>query len=617
MNTERPDHEDAVETATAGSAGTARDAGARGGAAGPAGEPPERAAEAPENGAPGNGAPEGGAPEKRTPETGMPAGPERGTGGGGSAGQGGGPGGGQGQGGDGAPGGGGGGRPGRGRSPLVAASVAAAVLLVGGGAYLATSASGASEDRTDTAASGGGHGTPPPLVLDDHVSAGASTGAGTGGPGGAGGSGGAHGIAPGEPDPYGTTYRAVGTLPGSPGSAPVYTARGEVTRDEAARLAAALGITVTPVADGQVWRAGNAKDGGGPVLRIGRSAPGSWTFDRYAPGTDDCKGVVCGRGPAAPAAHPVGVAAAMKAAAPVLKAAGQDGAKVDASRTQGAQRVVNADPVVGGLPTQGWATSLVLDAQGRVTGGSGQLEAPVKGDTYPVLDARRTLELMNAAQGTDRRAGIGGCAEPVPLKDRLETPCGASGPGKGTRNTLTVDKAVFGLAAHPSGGRQTLVPSWLFRVRGAAGQDAFTVTYPAVDPKYLASSGAPTGQAEPRPRGSAPSGPAAGAGTAAPAVREVRPAGYSAHGRDLTVTFEGGVCADYRVSAREDSGRVTVTVTETPWRGKVCIMIAKVFHRTVRLDRPLDGRAVVGPDGRAIPSRAAGAGLPQSGTPVR
>nr|BFD85266.1 membrane protein [Streptomyces sp. Xyl84] len=612
MNTERPDHEDAVETATAGSAATARDAGARGGAAGPAGEPSGRAAEASENGALENGA-----PEKTNPEEGTPAGPERGAGGGGgNAGQGGGPGGEQGDGGDGEPGEGGGGRLGRGRSPLVAASVAAAVLLAGGGgAYLATSASGASGDRTDTAASGG-HGTPPPLVLDDHSGA-ASAGAGTGGPGGAGGSGGANGIAPGEPAPYGTTYQAVGTLPGGPGSAPVYTARGEVTRDEAARLAAALGITGTPVADGQAWRVGNAKDGGGPVLRIGRSAPGTWTFDRYAPGTDDCKGVVCGHDPAAPAAHPVGVAAAMRAAAPVLKAAGQDDAKVDASRTQGAQRVVNADPVVGGLPTQGWATSLILDPQGAVIGGSGQLAAPVKADTYPVLDARRTLELMNAAPDTDRRTGIGGCAEPVPLKDRLETPCGASGPGKGTRNTLTVEKAVFGLAAHPSGGRQTLVPSWLFRVRGAAGQDAFTVTYPAVDPKYLASSGATAGQTEPRPSGSDPSGPAAGAGTAAPATREVRPAGYSAHGRGLTVTFEGGVCADYRVSAREDSGRVTVTVTETPWRGKVCIMIAKVFHRTVHLDRPLDGRAVVGPDGRAIPSRAAGAGLPQSGTPVR
>ncbi|WP_037855877.1 hypothetical protein [Streptomyces sp. NRRL S-340] len=604
MNTERPDHEDAVETATAGSAGTARDAGAPGGA-GPAGKSSGRAAEAPESGAPENGAPGNGAQEKGTP-----AGPERGAGGGsGGAGSGGE----QGEGGDGEPGGGG--RPGRGRSPLVAASVAAAVLLVGGGgAYLSTSASGASGDRTDTAAPGG-HGTPPPLVLDDHVLAATNTGAGTGG--GVGGSGGANGIAPGEPDPYGTTYKAVGTLPGGPGSAPVFTARGEITRDEAARLAAALGITGTPVADGQAWRVGNVKDGGGPVLRIGRSAPGTWTFDRYAPGTDDCKGVVCGHDPAAPAAHPVGVAAALKAAAPVLKAAGQDDAKVDASRTQGAQRVVNADPVVGGLPTQGWATSLILDPQGGVIGGSGQLGRPVKGDTYPVLDARRTLDLMNAAPGADRRTGVGGCTGPVPLKDRLETPCGASGPGKGTRNTLTVEKAVFGLAAHPSGGRQTLVPSWLFRVRGAAGQDAFTVTYPAVDPKYLASSSAPAGQAEPRPGGSDPSGPAAGTGTAAPAVREVRPAGYSAHGRDLTVTFEGGVCADYRVSAREDSGRVTVTVTETPWRGKVCIMIAKVFHRTVRLDRPLDGRAVVGADGRAIPSRAAGAGLPQSGTPVR
>ncbi|MFB7596245.1 hypothetical protein [Streptomyces sp. NPDC056160] len=532
----------------------------------------------------------------------------------------GGAGGGEGEGDGGESGEGGGGRFRRGRGPLVAASVAAAVLLVGGGgAYLATGASGGNEDRTGTAASGG-HGTPPPLVLDDHVSTGTATEAGAGATGGTGATGGANGIAPGEPNPYGAVYQAAGTLPAGPGSAPVYTARGQVTRDEAARLAAALGITGTPVTDGQAWQVGNAKDGAGPVLRVGRSAPGNWTFNRYVPGTDDCKGkgVLCAHDPVAPAAHPVSVAAAMKAAAPVLKAAGQDDAKADASGTMGAQRVVDADPVVGGLPTHGWATSLTVGPQGEVIGGSGRLKAPVETDTYPVLSARRTLELMNAAPGTGHRMGIGGCASPVPLKDRLEAPCGtsasgagasaagstASAPGSGARDTLTVEKAVFGLAAHPSGGRQALVPSWLFQVRGATGPDAFTVTYPAVDPKYLAAPGG--------------SGGSNGSGdTAAPATREVRPAGYSAHGKDLTVTFEGGVCADYRVSAKEESGRVTVTVTETPWQGKVCIMIAKVYHRTVHLDRALEGRSVVGPDGRAVPSRAAGAGLPQSGTPVR
>lgn len=42
--------------------------------------------------------------------------------------------------------------------------------------------------------------------------------------------------------------------------------------------------------------------------------------------------------------------AAKKAAVPVLKALGQDDAKLDASELMGAVRVVNADPKVGACP---------------------------------------------------------------------------------------------------------------------------------------------------------------------------------------------------------------------------------------------------------------------------
>ncbi|MFI5682520.1 hypothetical protein [Streptomyces sp. NPDC051636] len=470
-------------------------------------------------------------------------------------------------------------RPARRRSSAIVASVAAAVLLAGGGgAYLAATANGASGGGTGSAASGG---TPPPLALDGYSA-----------------SGGTNGIAPGEPNPYGITYQADGTLPGGPGSAPVYRAGGEVTEDEVARLAEALGVDGAPVADGQTWRVGSGKDGSGPSLQVARQAPGTWTFSRYAPGTDNCRKItVCAQDPAAPVTDRVSETAAKKAAAPVLKALGQDDAKVDASQVMGAQRVVNADPVVGGLPTYGWTTGLTVDRQGELVGGHGELKAPVKGDTYPVLGAKKTLDLMNAAPTTDHRMGIGGCASPVPLKDRLEQPCGspASPSAVPAQDTVTVGKAVFGLAAHSVGGRQALVPSWLFQVRAAGAQDAFTVTYPAVDPKYLASPGTPS---------STPS--------ASPAEQSVKVTGYSTAGNSLTVAFEGGVCADYKASATEDSGKVTVTVTETPWPDKVCVMIAKVYHRTVHLEKPLGDRRVVGSDGRAIPRERPGARLPKA-----
>ncbi|MGW5637564.1 hypothetical protein [Streptomyces sp. NPDC003832] len=475
------------------------------------------------------------------------------------------------------------------RSPAIIASVAAAVLLVGGGgAYLAATASdgsgGSDGAGGDTSSGASGTGTPPPLALDGH----------------AGGSGG--GIAPGEPNPYGATFEADGALPDGPGSAAVYRTAGEVGAEEVARLAGALGVEGKPVLQGESWRIG-AKDGYGPVLQVNRQAPGTWTFQRYAQGPDACESAtVCTQKPGGPGVDPVGEAAAKKAAAPVLKAVGQDGAKLDASQVMGSQRVVNADPVIGGLPTYGWTTGVTVGAEGEVIGGSGQLKAPAKSDTYPVLSAEKTLELMNTAPGGAPRAGVGGCASPVPLEE--QDPCGE--PGKPVKpETVEVEKAVFGLAAHQVDGRQALVPSWLFQVRAAGAQDPFTVTHPAVEPEFLTSTAPSAGPADPAsPRPSEPG--------AEPSDQEVTVEGYTAEGRELTVAFTGGVCADYEVSARESGDEVTVTVTETPWPDKVCIMIAKNYHRTVQLDEPLGDRKVVGSDGGAVPLEKPGARLPDT-----
>nr|WP_244904679.1 hypothetical protein [Streptomyces prasinopilosus] len=478
---------------------------------------------------------------------------------------------------------------GRRRSPGLAAAVAAAVLLVGGGgAYLAAGA--ADGPGGGVAPGANGDGTPPPLTLDAHAE------------------GGTHGIAPGEPNPYGAAYRADGPLPEGPDAAPVYRARGQITEAQVARLAEALDVGGKPVAEGGSWRIGG-KDGSGPTLRVDRSAPGTWTFSRYAPGPDACdgKGGTCeappvGGGPA------VSEEAAKKAAAPVLKAVGQDDAKLDAGQRTGVKRVVNAEPVVGGLPTYGWTTGVVVGAGGEVVGGSGRLSAPVKADTYPVMGAEEALELLNTAPGAGERAEIGGCATPVPLEgDGAQAPQDPCAPATTlpVKDTVTVEKAVFGLAAHSVDGQQALVPSWLFEVRPTKTQDGGTVTYPAVEPEYLAprerSGETGTGPAEPG-HGDRP--------TSAPATREVPVEGYTAEGRELTVTFTGGVCADYGTTADESGGRVTVTVTETSRPDEVCILIAKEYRQTVRLDAPLGGREVVDADGEPVPLHKAGARLP-------
>lgn len=478
---------------------------------------------------------------------------------------------------------------GRRRSPGLVAAVAAAVLLVGGGgAYLAASASGGPGGGTTPGADGDG--TPPPLTLDAYAE------------------GGTHGIAPGEPNPYGAAYRADGPLPEGPGSAPVYRARGKITEAQVAGLAKALEVDGKPVAEGDAWRIGG-KDGSGPTLRVDRGAPGTWTFSRYTPGPDACTGKdeACGA-PSAGDAPAVSEEAAKKAAAPVLKALGQDDAKLDVGQVMGVKRVVNAEPEVGGLPTYGWTTGVVVGAGGEVVGGSGRLSAPVKADTYPVVGAEEALKLLNTAPGAGERAEIGGCATPVPLEsgDRQEQqePC-ATASTLPAEDTVVVEKAVFGLAAHAVDGQQALVPSWLFEVRPTKAQDGGTVTYPAVEPEYLAP------RARSGETGTQPAKPGDGdRPTSAPAGRDVAVEGYTAEGSELTVTFTGGVCADYEATADESGGRVTVTVTETPWPDKVCIMIAKQYQQTVRLDAPLAAREVVDADGEPVPLHKDGARLP-------
>ncbi|MFF8190186.1 hypothetical protein ACF05L_04705 [Streptomyces bobili] len=469
---------------------------------------------------------------------------------------------------------------GRRRSSVLVASVAAAVLVVGGGgAYLAASAGGGTDGSAGAPSSGGS--TPPALVLDDYAPASE--------PG--------NGIAPGEPNPYGVTYRADGALPDGPGSASVYWAKGEVTQAEVARLAGALGVEGTPVTEGQAWKVGSGKDGSGPVLRVEKGAPGLWTFSRYAPGTDDCKSgsAVCTPEATATSVDPVSEAAAKKAAVPVLKAVGQDDAKIDASQVMGAQRIVNADARVDGLPTYGWTTGVTVSAQGEIVGGNGQVKAPAEGETYPVLGAQETLDRMNAAPGADHRMGIGGCATPVPAKDQVDSPCETS-TGVPQKETLTVEDAVFGLAPHASGGRQVLVPSWLFSVRATGAGDDYTVTHPAVEPEFLSAPPAAT-----------PSG----APTSGTETREVTVDGYTAEGRELVVGFTGGVCSDYTAKAVESEGQVKVTVTEKPWPDTICIKIAKFFHRTVQLDEPLGDRKVIGSDGKQVPLEKPGARLPR------
>ncbi|WP_405921309.1 hypothetical protein [Streptomyces sp. NBC_00122] len=443
-------------------------------------------------------------------------------------------------------------------------SIAAAVLLTGGGtAYWASTAHGdASGDRTKSSA----------------ASAPRDAGSPTG-----------PGIAPGEPDPSGggVVYRADVPLPEAPASAPGYTASGEVTSAEVARLAAALGITGAPQLNGDVWVAGEAADGSGPRLTVTRTAPGTWNFNRFQVqgngAGDDCKRGKDTCGPAtlpkdagnAASGKPVSEEAAKAAASPVLAAVGQEGAKLDARLTQDAVRVVTADPVIGGLPTQGWSTKVSVAADASVVAGSGELKAPVRAADQQVVGAVEALARLNAKSGGSDGTGTGpsGCATSVPLDPDNPVgptdtpPCNPEPRPMKPPRTETVKGAVLGLAPGTVDGARGMVPAWLFEVAGQGGAPSHTVAQPAA-----------AQETTPGPKNG----------------RTVPGFSYAQADRKLTVNFWGSVCSTYALEAREEAASVLVKITDTPNQpGQACIMLAQEMSATATLQQPLGDRKVI------------------------
>ncbi|CAM5415303.1 membrane protein [Streptomyces avidinii] len=457
-------------------------------------------------------------------------------------------------------------------------SIAAAVLLAGGGtAYWASTAHG--DGRAgDGAASA-------PRV--------AATPSGPG-------------IAPGEPDPSGggVTYTADVKLPDGPATAPAFSVGGEVSSADVARLAAALGLSGAPRQSGETWLVGEGADGSGPRLTVNRKAPGTWNFSRHQGGGgtgDDCvrgkdtcgpatlpqdnAGTAPGAAAGPAAGDPVSEEAARTAAGPVLAAVGQSGAKLDARLAQGAVRVVSADPVVGGLPTQGWSTKIGVGADSAVVSGSGELTAPVRASEQPVIGSVDALARLNdKAKGPSGgpRPDPSGCATSVPLSP--DTPTGATDtlpcnpeprPLKPPR-TESVRGAALGLVPGEVGGARGLVPAWLFEVAGKDGGPGHTVAQPAA---LTAETGPTDAPASPVPPSKALTVP----GYA-----------YAEADRTLTVNFWGGVCSTYALEAREQPESVMVKITDTPNKpGQSCIMLAQEMTVTARLEQPLGDRKVV------------------------
>ncbi|MFJ9429894.1 hypothetical protein ACIRQY_09520 [Streptomyces sp. NPDC101490] len=515
---------------------------------------------------------------------------------------------------------------GRRRRNVLAVSAVAGVLLAGGG-YLAYSATAPGVAVPDV-------GTGP--TVGPAASAEGGTGSGDARSG--------RGIAPGEPDPGGgpggTVYTAKGPLPQGPSSAAVHRPEGLVTSAEVTRLAAALGLAGSPALVGDVWTIRPEKDGSGPRLDVARKAPGNWSYSWFDGGPigDAClKGPACpppGEGKPSTGGAPPSEAAARAAAAPVLKALGQDDAKITANRVvDGSLRLVNADPVVDGLPTHGWSTGLHIGRDGRPVSGSGTLKEPAKDGVYPVIAAEKALAALNEDARTSGPVGTDPCPAGAPRGvDGAGKPGGPGGvdgagePGGGDRvdgngkpgvggttgggggitpeppcrkvagttppQRVPVTGAVFALAARDVAGERLLVPSWLFTADPVDGPP-YTVVREAVAPELLARSAKPSASPTVPPSdGTAP-------------ARQVQSYRAEDGGRKLTVSFWGGVCSTYTVTAEERPERVAVRIVEKATEpGKVCVALAQEFTRTVTLDAPLGSRPVVdAASGETVPRR--------------
>ncbi|PWI43345.1 hypothetical protein [Streptomyces sp. ICBB 8177] len=501
------------------------------------------------------------------------------------------------------------------RAALTMALVTGVVLAGGGGYWAAASSHGPARQAAD----------PAPRARTGPASVTGAAGAG--------------GLGDGAPATQaGQTYRLTGRLPAGPASAHVYRPGGAVSRDQVTRLAAALGVPGAVTSADGLWKAGSS--GAGPTLQVAKDSPGGWAFaragagtgcaaaKRVASGAGVCYGAAGTGGTTTPGGPAVAQGVARRDAAAVLAALGLGGARGDASGTSAAfdgLRTVTADPVVGGLPTYGWRTTLVIGPDGRVVSGSGRLAPLTRGAAYPVTSAVVALGRLRRAAaaagpglcgrehpggGTGvARSGTAAVPGPGPVDPGGPLLRSSTPPARGTASTapvrgsapclastppLLVRGAVFGLSARfASGGSggEELVPSWLFQVAASGAAPVRTVAQAA-----LAQGG---GTPPPAPAPSPSSGPSA------PAVSASRApvTSYTADGRALVLRFWGGMCADYagKVTGQSDSA-VHVAVTATPKEPhRICPMPARSMTVRVTLARPLGSRTVYdSSDGRAV-----------------
>lgn len=308
--------------------------------------------------------------------------------------------------------------------------------------------------------------------------------------------------ADGDVSPGGSPYVLDGSLPdGQPEDQPVWRIAG-ADRAAADRVVTALGLEGTPtrIDGGWVLR---APDNNRLIVRD----DGSWSFgmDCYAdqPVSDEAADVMCatatagGSGGAAVGAAPDASATpepgdppepvdppqtvphpapqltagpstddARSDAAAILEELGLTDARVTVSPGT-PTTMVQAAYDVHGISTVGFTTTLSFDGDDQLVTGDGWLPDIVQGDSYPVVTAQRAFELLQQ--------------QPRPMLEMCMRRTDGK-PGCADIPPTVITGATLGLSMAQDGGHPTLVPAWLFSVKGQVEP----LVQIAVEASYLA-----------------------------------------------------------------------------------------------------------------------------------
>ena len=274
-------------------------------------------------------------------------------------------------------------------------------------------------------------------------------------------------------------------------------------------------------------------------------------------------------------------------AAPVLGAVGLD---AGAARVEpGAPTTwVSLDPVVDGLPTSGWATSLTVDAEGIVYA-DGHLGTPERSDPYPLITAAAAYDQL----ASQPQPALGACPEPDPAVGAPIDPA-VTLPACGDLEPLVITSVRLGLAPYPEGDDLVLAPTWLFGTAVGWGPQVLAiapewVTEPSAPP---VPEPAPVPPPEPAPTAEPPGpAPVDPPEPEQPAI-QVKPLGGD--GLVIVAYYGGsGSCRRRSGSPRSRPERVVLELVDTATPGTACTADYRMYEREVGLAEPLGDRQVI------------------------